>query len=349
MVLITAGLLAVVLLKILAVVNAIRWLHTHGPAFSTALAEEPPRTVVDQERLYDRLWADFFPFGVKDYRIRRMARSLRGPRALLVGWPARAFRVVLFNLALLAALTAAYLIVLASSPRIPDLVPRPAHDAVALVLALSLIVATILIAIEAVYGYAVLGSYGLGFHELRPERRMPERALVREFQVFAGALIAAHLAGVGATYLIAHRFGGYAKIPASTPNLAQIALHTLDSAYYTLATFVGTGDPEPLTAPGKMASGLIAAQGLAFLVLVLASMLSIVGHERARSASTSTDGSTEAPRMAVADRDSLRHASDEPKPGLARSFVLGAAVGAAGVIAVLSWTRVRRTRRNRAR
>jgi len=148
MLVITAGLLAVVLLKILAVVNAIRWLHTHGPAFAMALAEEPPRTVVDQERLYDRLGADFFPFGVKDYRIRRMARSLRGPRGLLVGWPARVFRVLLFNLALLAALTAAYLIVLASAPRIPDVVPRPAHDAVALVLALSLIVATILIATE---------------------------------------------------------------------------------------------------------------------------------------------------------------------------------------------------------
>src|SRR6266545_4372756 len=126
MLVITAGLLAVVLLKILAVVNAIRWLHTHGPAFAMALAEEPPRTVVDQERLYDRLGADFFPFGVKDYRIRRMARSLRGPRGLLVGWPARVFRVLLFNLARLAALTAAYLVVLA----------------------LSLIVATILIATE---------------------------------------------------------------------------------------------------------------------------------------------------------------------------------------------------------
>src|SRR6266536_6022029 len=136
MIVITAGLLVVVLLKILAVVNAIRWLHSHGPEFATALADQHPRTAVDQERLYDHLGAAFLPFGVKDYRIRRMTRGLRGPRQLLVGWPARIFRATLFNLAVLAGLTAAYLIVLASAPRIPHLLSRSAHDSVALVLAL---------------------------------------------------------------------------------------------------------------------------------------------------------------------------------------------------------------------
>jgi hypothetical protein len=355
MVVVTVGLLAVVLLKILAVFNAIRWLHSHGPAFAAALAEQPPQSVVDQERLYDRLGADFFPFGIKDYRIRRMARRLRGPRGLLLGWPARVFQVLLFNLALLAVLTAGYLIALASTPSLPDLLARPVHDAIALALALSVIVATMLIAVEAVYGYAVLGSYGLGFHELRPERRVPERALVREFQVFAGALIAAHLAGVGAVYLISHRFEGYAKIPASTPtDLAHTALQVLDCSYYTMATFVGAGDPEPLTAAGKMASGLIAAQGLAFLVLVLASMLSIVGNERARSIRPSTipqpatsivDGATEHRQQTAADQDDPSHPGHEPKPRQASAFMLGAVAGAAGVIAVLAWTRVRRRSR----
>lgn len=44
---VTGSLLVVVLLKILAIVNAIRWLHSHGPAFAAALAEQPPRTVDD--------------------------------------------------------------------------------------------------------------------------------------------------------------------------------------------------------------------------------------------------------------------------------------------------------------
>jgi len=357
MIVITAGLLVVVLLKILAVVNAIRWLHSHGPEFATALADQHPRTAVDQERLYDHLGAAFLPFGVKDYRIRRMTRGLRGSRQLLVGWPARIFRATPFNLAVLAGLTAAYLIVLASAPRIPHLLSRSAHDSVALVLALSLIVATILIAVEAVYSYAVIGSYGQSFHELRPERRQPDRILVREFQVFAGALIAAHLAGVGAMYFIGHRFGGYTKIAMPTPDPAQAALQTLDCSYYTLATFAGAGDPEPLTAAGKVASGLVAVQGLAFLVLVLASMLSIVGNERAGFVRTSAtvqpatgiaQDSTEYPG---AHRDVRCHHTDasEPKPSRARSFALGAAAGAVGVVAVLTWTRVRRTRRHHAR
>jgi len=280
---------------------------------------------------------DFFPFGVKDYRLRRLARTSRAPIRFAVG----TFRAVLFNLALLAVLVTAYLIWLAATPRVPDLVPRATHDAVALVLALLLIAATILIAIEAVYGYAVLGSYGLGFHELRPERRVPERALVREFQVFAGALIAAHLAGVGAMFLIGHRFGGYRKFTMDTPDAAQAVLQTLDCAYYTLAVFVGAGDPEPLTAAGKLASGLVAVQGLAFLVLVLASMLSIVGNERRRPPATLPREPAPEPGPPAPPASTSAGAG----PGGARSFALGAAVGAAGALGVLAWLAARRGRR----
>ena len=356
MIAVTAGLLLVVLLKAIAVVNAIRWLHSRGPAFAAAVAAEPPETVVDQELLYDRFEAGFFPFGVKDYRVRRMARQMQGPRQLLVGLPLRVFQSTLFNLALLAALACAYLVALASAPPVPFLLPGPVHDTVALALALSLIVTTILIAVEAVYSYAVIGSYGQGFHELRPQRRRPERALVREFQVFVGALLAAHLAGLGAMYLISHRFGGYAKVAVSTPDLAGVSRQALDCSYYTLATFVGAGDPEPLTAVGKLASGMVVLQGLAFVVLVLASMFSIVGNGRVRPvrepaaaqpAASLGHGSVE--RSSEPPTVPCRHDGrpDAPGPGHIGAFALGAAAGVAGVVAVVAWAHIRRTSRDR--
>ncbi len=353
MIAVTVGLLVVVFLKVIAVVNAIRWLHRQGPAFTAALAAQHPRTMAEQERVYDNLEADFFPFGIKDYRIRRFARARQGSRRILVGWLARLFQVTFFNLAMLSVLTATYLILVASMDRLPDLVPRSVDDAFCLVLALTLLIATILIAVEAVYAYAVLGSYALGFHELRPERRSLEKLLVREFQIFVGALIAAHLAGVGATYLVAHRFDGYGKLAKIAPSAARAVLQTLDSSYYTLATFVGSGDPEPLTAAGKLTSGLITLQGLAFLALVLASMLSIPGNERIRT-STGMQARAESNTVAVdQSRESTADCDHQPAPhsesrvNTTIPLAIGVTAGAAGVLAVLIWSRVWRMRRSR--
>jgi hypothetical protein len=70
MVLVTAALLVAALLKVVAVVNAVRWLHVRGPAFKAVLAARRPRTLAEQEQAYDAVAAGFFPFGVKDYRLR---------------------------------------------------------------------------------------------------------------------------------------------------------------------------------------------------------------------------------------------------------------------------------------
>jgi hypothetical protein len=359
MVVVTAGLLAVALLKALAVGNAIRWLDRRGPAFRAALAAGRPDTVIAQEHAYDRLGGAFFPFGVKDYRLRRLIRVVGAGHPVRTG-PLIVLRHLLFNLAALVPVCTAYLIWLATTDAVPDLVPRRAHDAVALALAGTLLAVTILLAIEAVYAYAVLGSYGIGFHELRPERRRPERALVREFQVFAGTLITAFVAGVGATYVVALRFGGYGRIPTRPDEPGAIPGQVLDCAYYALLAFSGAGDPEPLAPAGKVVTGLVAAQGLALLLLVLASMLAIADRGGAPGVGPASPGPAPppgaSPRVPAALLEPpVAPPGPVPDPTAGRRVVEFAAAvvvaGAVGAAVALAMDRAghRRTRRVSAR
>jgi hypothetical protein len=337
MVVVTAVLLAAALLKAIAVGNAVRWLHARGPVFRAALAERRPTTIVEQTRLYDEVGAAFFPFGLKDYRLRRLLGGARGARRVAV-WPARVLSVLLFRVAVLVPVSSGYLVLLASVD-VPPL-HGGANDVLALVLACVLLAITIGLAIEAVYAYAVLGSYGIGFHELRPERRGPERALVREFQVFAGTLMVAYAAGIGATYLVAVRFGGYRRIPVRS-GPGAIVEQVIDSAYYALLAFSGAGDPEPLGPAGKVVTGAIAVQGMALLLLVLASMLAIADRGGADRA-VGTRPEPVAPAPVVPPNPP----ADPPagRPGLV-GLVVGAALGAALAVALRARHR-RRVNRN---
>jgi len=330
MVVVTGVLLSAALLKAIAVINAVRWLHARGPVFRAALAERRPTTVAEQTRLYDEVGAAFFPFGLKDYRLRRFLSGRRGARRVAV-WPARALSVLLFRVAVLVPVSTAYLILLASVDL--PLLHRGANDALALALACTLLAITIGLAIEAVYAYAVLGSYGIGFHELRPERRGPERALVREFQVFAGTLMVAYVAGIGATYLVAVRFGGYQRIPVRS-GPGAVAQQVIDSAYYALLAFSGAGDPEPIGPAGKVVTGAIAVQGMALLLLVLASMLAIADRGSAdRAVGTRPDPVAPAPAVPPNPPPNPPAGPPAGRPGLA-GLLVGAALGAAVAVAV---------------
>ncbi|RJL35596.1 hypothetical protein [Bailinhaonella thermotolerans] len=268
-----AALLAVLGLKAVAIFNATRWLHLHGPAYRQAFGWESTGRA-ERERLVEEHGGAFFPFGLKDYRLRRYLRRSRrfSPlRILLLLWHA-----LFFRLGWLMPLCAAALIATAVAPARLLLFPPPLTDAAGLTLSVLLLLVTLLIVVESVYGYALLGSYGFAFHLLNPRRLGPGRRLLRELQVFIGVVMTALLAGLGAFCFTSVRFDGFERLPGEVVTPLDVLNRILDSAYYTFMAFLGSGEADPRNIPGRLIVALLGLQGFAILVLVLGVLASAV-------------------------------------------------------------------------
>ncbi len=268
-------LLGILALKAVAILNAVQWLHRHGPAYHRHITAERPENVADRDRAVELHGGSFFPFGVKEYRLRRYLRD-SGNRSL---WKratrpgARLFQMVLFQFGLLAPICGFALIAMTISPRRFQVLPSTLNDFAGLLLGLLLMIAMVLIIVEAVYGYATLGSYS-AFHLLDPKRDEPGRRLVSELQLFIGALMTALLSAVGVVYFTSVRFGDYEQMAESITTPSQIAGRVADSAYYTLMAFLGSGEAGPRSIAAKLVTGLLGVEGFSLLVLVLGMLAS---------------------------------------------------------------------------
>ena len=268
-------LLGILALKAMAILNAIQWLHRHGPAYYRHVTAERPESVADQDRAIELHGGSFLPFGVKEYRLRRFLRDSRNgslwKRAI---WPyVRLFQMVLFQFGPLAPICGFALIATASLPRRFQLLPHMLTDLAGLLLGVLLMVTMVLIIVEAVYGYAVLGSYS-AFHLLDPGRTEPGRRLVGELQVFIGVLMTALLSAVGVVFFTSVRFGDYEQMTGSVTTSSQIAGRVADSAYYTFMAFLGSGEAGPRSIAAKLITGMLGIEGFSLLVLVLGMLAS---------------------------------------------------------------------------
>lgn len=346
MVIVTTLLLGLVGLKLVAIGNAIAWLYRQGTRYRPRLVTAPPDTTAAQYRLYDELDGGFFPFGVKDYRLRRMRDTATGRGGWLRRASLRLFQTVLFQFGWLTAICMAYLVAAPHLAGMPALAPRSVDDLGRLVLAVVLLLGTILVAAEAVVGYSMLGSYGTAFHIVPPARRNWERGLLKEFEVFAGAVLTAHLAGVGALYSVSTRSGGFDKLAGLPADLPAALLRVADCSYATLMVFLGASDPSPRSFEAKLVTGLVGAQGLSYLILVFASMLSIATKPAPTTAATPAE-----PRQAPQDPPAVPVDPATPAPGRAMTGrrYLPVAVGfALGVLTVVALRARRRARSRRA-
>jgi hypothetical protein len=344
--LVTVALLGVLVLKMVAVLNAIRWLHRHGPAYHRLLVANPPAGVADRERLIERHGGSFFPFGVKDYRLRRfLATTRNGPSGPSWRWAvrpvARVFQSVLFQFGWLAPMCAVALVAAASAPEHLLLLPRWSSDAAGLLLGLLLMATTILIVVEAVYGYALLGSYGVGFHLLDPAQFETGRRMLRELQVFTGTVMTALLGGVGVVHFTSVRFGGYGQLTGEVTAPADIVGRAADSAYYTFIAFLGSGEAGPRGVAAKLVVGLLGMEGFALLVLALGVLASVTTPPRLPIPAT---GDPPPVRAGAAPRDPRRRPADRRRRRRGRLvFGAGGALVAVAVAAVIGWV-IRRRR-----
>ena len=336
--LVIVALLGILTLKALAILNAVQWLHRHGPAYYRHVTAERPQSVADRDRAVELHGGSFFPFGVKEYRLRRFLRESRnGPlwkRATRPG--VRLFQLVLFQFGFLAPICGFALIATTIPPRRVQVLPSALNDFAGLLLGILLMIAMVLIIVEAVYGYAVLGSYS-AFHLLDPRRAEPGRRLVAELQIFIGSLMTALLSAVGVVYFTSVRFGDYEKMAGSVATSGQIAGRLADSAYYTLMAFLGSGEAGPRSIAAKLVMGLLGLEGFSLLILVLGML-----------ASTSVPP-VPAPQAAASDPTpeggAPRHGTTRRGTKRTRWLVYGALTGLAAA-AVIGRTK-RRTPANR--
>ncbi|HEX6470923.1 MAG TPA: hypothetical protein VF069_17620, partial [Streptosporangiaceae bacterium] len=234
-----------------------------------------PASVTDRDRAVELHHGAFFPFGLKEYRLRRFLRDPgSGSFWRRVTRPGvQLFRLVLFQFGSLAPICGFALIAMTVLPRRFQVLPGTFNDFAALLLGFLLMAATVLIIVEAVYGYAVLGSYS-AFHLLDPQRAEPGRRLVGELQVFIGILMTALLSAVGVVYFTSVRFGGYEQMAGSVTTPTQIAGRVADSAYYTFMAFLGSGEAGPRSISAKLVTGMLGMEGFSLLVLVLGMLAS---------------------------------------------------------------------------
>lgn len=123
--------------------------------------------------------ADFFPFGLKDYRLARYMRRL--PRKSVCGtmtwWALAVFQKIFFQFQGLAIASALFLVLGAHASHKATWTQRNVYGGLGAALGIMLMIGIILLACESFTSYAVLGSYGAAFHRLDvPRRRILDEA-----------------------------------------------------------------------------------------------------------------------------------------------------------------------------
>jgi Ion channel len=279
-------LLAITVLKAVAIVNATRWLSSSGRRYTNALATRPDWP---PERIGELAGADFFPFGLKDHQLERLARQQRAwPGSRLARMVISGFRTVLFNQPMLVFVTSLY--VMTASTLLAEghqfsLLPAAIHDALLYILAIAALATTLLMSIEAVFAYATLGSYAVAFHGRSPLRSRASggTVLLTELQVFIGIVFGTCFAGASACYVAAVHYNGMHAIgglPTGNPLLAAGSAFTC--LYFAVTTFAtgGANDVTPVNIFGRLPAGIIQLQSFSLLILVIACLITVAGDSR---------------------------------------------------------------------
>jgi hypothetical protein len=280
MVIISALLCLTTLLKLISISNAIRWLSGDAARFRKDYLKNRPQTVFALEVLLQVCKADFFPFGLKDYRLAQRMRRL--PRESVYGtvawWVLAAFQT--------------FFVLGAHAPPKITWASRNVYGGVGAVLGILLMIGIILLAAESFISYVVLGSYGAAFHRLdvhrrriRDEAARPAMLLqqpadrnlaVVEMFAYAGTFLTAFVIMASTTYFISMQLGGFAALDGRIgPGLIDV--HRLyDAFYWTVNIAGGSSEAEPFTMLAMLLAMIGTITYLLLTVIVLAGLAGIV-------------------------------------------------------------------------
>lgn len=266
--------------KLLAVFNATRWILNYGLKFRREFQQSGFVSTRRLFNLYAACRGDFWPCGVKDYRLRRRIRMISRP------WWRRCVeltRYTFFRLNHLVVLTCVSLVFLTplglENPALVYFDDRSVMIRIALALAVLPMLAVLISTVESMLAYSQLGSYAEAFHIL-PYRNTRQKRGGRHYRLselivflkrFVVALFAAstlcYVAQVG--YLAFHG-DTLQRLDTSSP-MSWIYLFT-QMAYFSATTMwtVGYGDIIPSGLLGQYIAFSVMCEGFLLLILVFA-------------------------------------------------------------------------------
>lgn len=290
-----AGFLCLVtLLKLVSIVNAIRWLGGDAEQFRREVTRSRPQTVFALEAILEVYNADFFPFGLKDYRLARRMRKLprRSLRGTVAWWSLAAFKKIFFQFQGLAFVSAAFLVFGARVPRIVRLAPQDVYSGMGAALGILLMIGIVLLACESFTSYVVLGSYGAAFHRLdvRRQRLLDEAAkpsmllpqsedrnlAIIEMFAYAGIFLSAFVIMASATYFISIRLGGFGALHGPISGGLIDGRRLYNAFYWTVNIAGGSSEADPVTMLARLLAMIGTITYLLLTVIVLAALAGIV-------------------------------------------------------------------------
>jgi len=284
----------VTLLKLISISNAIRWLGSDAAQFRGDVAKNRPQTMFALEVILQVRNADFFPFGLKDYRLARYMRKLprKSVRGTAAWWILAMFQKVLFQFQGLALASAVFLALGAHAPNELTWAPRNVYGGTGAALGILLMIGIILLACESFMSYVVLGSYGAAFHRLDARRRrlldeaakpgillpQPETRSVAIIEMFAyaGTFLSAFVIMASTTYFISMQLGGFTAL--NDPLGAELidGRRLYDAFYCTVNIAGGASDAGPVTMLAMLLAMIGTITYLLLTVIVLAALAGIV-------------------------------------------------------------------------
>lgn len=293
MVLVLAFLCLITLIKLMAISNAIRWLGGDAAEYRREIVRLKPQTVLALEARLRIYRADFFPFGLKDYRLAGYMRRL--PRGSVLGtaawWALVLFQKVLFQFQGLTALGAAALVLGAHAPQGVLLASHDVYGGMGAALGILLMIGIILLTGESFLSYVVLGSYGAAFHRLdarrlqllgeavRPSMLLPERRdrnlAITEMFAYAGIFLMGFAVMTSATYFISLQFGGFSVLANPVGSGLVDWRRLYDALYATVNIAGGSSEGTPVTALTMFIGMLGTVTYLLLTVIVLAALAGI--------------------------------------------------------------------------
>jgi len=297
--LLTALLLLCILLKCLAIKNAIRWLNSHGREYAKGMGslfaerQREGRSVEPEDfyRAFENSEGAFFPYGVKDFKLRRRIESPENSKGFknVLGRVLKVYRITLFNYPGLSLLMTGYLCVSVGVRKALEcrfVLGQDWHYALIFITALALLMMNILIEVEAAFGYATLGSYARYFHMLEPEKwpLTGGSRLILEMQTMLGIAVIIIFTGAGASFTSYALFRGFegGNLPAEFSHALTDAIQIfLQFVYFALTTFttVGYGDIYAAYSSGQLVASLMIVQGFGLLTILLSIITTVTRTE----------------------------------------------------------------------
>ena len=293
MVIIPILLCLITLLKLISISNAIRWLAGDAAQYRRDVLKSKPQTVLALEVLLQVNHANFFPFGLKDYRIAQCMRQLprESVRGTATWWVLAVFQKVLFQFQGLALTGTAFFIMGAKAPHSITWSARNFYGGMGATLGILLMIGIVLLACESFISYVVLGSYGAAFHRLdMPRRRVLNEAVkpsfllpqpesrnlaITEMFAYAGIFLTAFVIMAGATYFISMQLGGFAALDDRV-GAGLIDGHRLfDAFYWTVNIAGGSSEANPVTIVARLLAIIGTVTYLLLTVVVLAGLAGI--------------------------------------------------------------------------